>query len=108
MMTCGHRYRCPLRNLFCYQIIIGILSCSCLSLIIKDWQFQIANIGALLNSKEGRKRRSSSSEELRRDYSIVSTNGQQQQDDVTDTPIICSTPETEAFRHVYPVIDADS
>ncbi|EFO24836.2 SCP small domain phosphatase [Loa loa] len=68
----------------------------------------IANIGALLNLKEGRKRRSPSSEGLQRDYSTISTSEQQQQDEATDIPVICSTPETEAFRHVYPVIDADS
>ncbi|CAG9533359.1 unnamed protein product [Cercopithifilaria johnstoni] len=70
--------------------------------------FVIANIGALLNLKEGRKRRISSSEGLHRNYSTINTSEQQQEDEAAVTPIICSAPETEAFRHFYPVIDADS
>uniref|UniRef100_A0A915PTF5 FCP1 homology domain-containing protein n=1 Tax=Setaria digitata TaxID=48799 RepID=A0A915PTF5_9BILA len=64
----------------------------------------IANIGALLNSKEGRKRRGSSSEGLPRDNRLQ----QQQQQRQEETPIICGALETDTFRHAYPVIDADS
>uniref|UniRef100_A0A158Q6R4 FCP1 homology domain-containing protein n=1 Tax=Elaeophora elaphi TaxID=1147741 RepID=A0A158Q6R4_9BILA len=103
--------KCSSDGCCCHQGTASHAVISCVNRSIDEWidrQYFIANIGALLNLKEGRKRRGSSSEGLHRDYSPINTSEQQQQDEASDTPIIYSASETEAFRHGYPVIDADS
>ncbi|VDN27585.1 unnamed protein product [Gongylonema pulchrum] len=75
--------------------------------------FQAFNIGALLNLSEGRKRRgssspssSSSSGRQRRGFTLAV---EEQQNEGSNGALICSAPNgAKAFRHAYPIIDADS